>query len=50
MDFENDMKCELLRLAKENYFKISLKEDLSEMLLDYLTVYTKLIPQKRRAI
>lgn len=50
LDFENDLKIEIQKLTKQIGFKISFKQDFEKIVLDYLTVRTKLIDSKRRKV
>ena len=50
LDFENDLKIEIQKLTKQIGFKISFKQDFEKIVLDYLTVRTKLIDSKRRNV
>lgn len=50
MDFENDLKSGIIYISKEMGFKISTDQDLNKILLDYLTVRTKIIEPKIRKI
>lgn len=49
-DFENDIKQEIKKVSKEIGFKISINQDFYKILLDYLTVRTKIIEPKARRI
>jgi hypothetical protein len=50
IDFEADLKNEILIISKKMGFKIVENQDLNKMLLDYLTVRTKIIEQKHRNV
>jgi len=50
IDFENDLKLELERISSEMGIKISLKNDLHQILLDYLTIRLKIIDIKVRKV
>ena len=50
IDFENDLKSEIERITKEIGFKVSLNQDFYKVLLDYLTVRTKIIDPKTRIV
>lgn len=50
MDFENDLKLEIINISKGMGFKISINQNINKILLDYLTVRTKIIEPKIRKI
>lgn len=50
IDFEKDLKLEIKRVSSEMGIKISFKNDLHQILLDYLTVRLKIIDIKMRKI
>lgn len=50
LDFENDIKQEIQRVSKDIGFKVSVNQDFHKILLDYLTVRTKIIEPKTRRI
>lgn len=50
LDFENDIRKEIQRVSKEIGFKVSADRDFHNILLDYLTVRTKIIEPKPRRI
>lgn len=50
MNFEDDLRLEIQRVCFENGIKINLKSELRKLLLDYLTVRTKIIEPKIRKI
>ena len=49
-DFEGDLKNEILIISKNMGFKIADNQDLNKILLDYLTVRTKVIEPKHRNV
>lgn len=50
LNLESDLKLEIQKLTKEIGFKISFNQHLEKILLDYLTVRTKLIDLKKRNV
>lgn len=50
IDFESDLKLELERISSEMGIKISFKNDLHQILLDYLTIRLKIIDIKVRKV
>jgi len=50
IDFENDIKEEIQRVSKDIGFKVSVDQHFHKILLDYLTVRTKIIEPKTRRI
>jgi len=50
IDFEADLKNEILIVSKNIGFKIAENQDLNNILLDYLTVRTKVIEPKHRNV
>jgi hypothetical protein len=50
LNLENDLTLEIQKLAKQIGFKISFNQDFEKIVLDYLTVRTKLIDEKNRKV
>lgn len=50
VDFEKDIKQEIQQVSKDIGFRISANQDFYKVLLDYLTVRTKIIEPKSRRI
>ena len=49
-NFENDLRQELKDISSSMGFKIADDKNLNNMLMDYLTVRTKIIEPKRRNV
>jgi len=49
-NFENDLRKELKEISSSLGFKITEHKNLDKMLMDYLTVRTKIIEPKQRSI
>ncbi|MFP9098911.1 hypothetical protein ACLI09_07645 [Flavobacterium sp. RHBU_24] len=50
LNFESDLKFELIRLATQIGFKLSMNNSLDKMLVNYLNVHSKLIQPKLRNV